>query len=199
MMAIKLSYETPRKKAARVVLERFDTPDRVTLVVHPEAWWLLPLAAVLVLGAIFFAALFGLEVLPQNDPRFNWDAMAVCASVGCILLLVKAWGVSRSRVVFEVWADRMYVIRVGPFSRPQQVWARSTLDDVVVRRSRPPDNEPPETCRLRVFSTYKGRKCRHDFLEGRRLELLRELANALRAELGWAAQDRETEVVDDRN
>ena len=38
----------------------------------------------------------------------------------------------------------------------------------------------------------------HPHLFDRALELLRELADALRAELGWAAQDRETEVVDDR-
>jgi hypothetical protein len=51
---------------------------------------------------------------------------------------------------------------------------------------------------IQILSTYKKRKYHHEFLSGREVQLLREIVNALRVELGWLPQDPKTEREKDK-
>jgi hypothetical protein len=194
-MAKMLSYETPTDLRPGLV-ERFDAPGKVTLIVHPHAPWYWTGGAALIfinaVSALVSIAMVGAGALM---PAWVFSTCVLVCGVGGFLAL---WNKARTRVVFELLADRLYVARVGPLARWQQVWARETLEDIAVWkiRERKELDDPIVTWRydMRISSKYRGRGYVHTVLANREAEFLRAVANELRLELGWAGQEAGKEI-----
>src|SRR5205823_5091835 len=85
---------------------------------------------VIAVSALVSMAMVGAGALM---PTWVFSTVVLGAGVGGFLLL---WNKARTRIVFELLADRLYLARVGPLSRRQQVWARETLEDIAVWKIR---------------------------------------------------------------
>ena len=194
-MAKLLSYETPTDLRPGLV-ERFDAPGKMTLIVHPYAPWFWGGGVVLIF-VITVSALVFLAAVGSQAPLEVWviSAFVLVACVGGFLML---WNNARTRTVFELLSDRLYLVRVGPLARSQQVWARQTLEDIAVWkiRERKEVDDPTETWRyeMRISSKYRGRGYLHTVVANRDSEFLRAVANELRLELGWAEQEAGKEL-----
>lgn len=203
-MAFKLSYQTRREQEQPAPLEQYKTAQRMMLVVDLDSTWFPGAATFLLITAVGFALLSAPDVSVIGISRPPWRVLCIMCSVVCALGLLRAWDASRRRMSFEIARKGLYVSRFGPLHRSTQFWARSTVDDIRVNEKRDgtvdDGNVAPErwiAC-IQIISTYKKRKYNHEFLSGREVELLREMVNALRMELGWLPQDPTTEREKDK-
>ncbi len=176
------------------------------LVVDLDSTWFPAAAAFLLIGAIGFALMSAPDVSVIGISRPPWRVFCIICSVVFALGLLKAWDASRRRMSFELRQKGLYISRFGPFHRSTQFWARSTLEDIRVNERRTSEHldetsTAPETWNscIQIKSTYKKRKYHHEFLSGREVEVLREIVNALRVELGWLPQDPKTEREKDQS
>jgi hypothetical protein len=127
-------------------------------------------------------------------------AYAFFGSALGLVTFLAMWNSARTRVVFELLADRLYVAKVGPLTRSQQLWARNTVTGLAVhkfRNARDAQNTSPEwRYEIRIYSTYRGRNYLHLFLRDRDMGLLRAVANELRLEFGWPPREAGDETED---
>ena len=195
-MANTLSYETPTDLQPGLI-ERFDAPGRMTLIVHPNLPGFLTKAVILI-GAVIFSALVFAGTIGSDVTAT--PAYAFFASVIGVVGFLVLWNSARTRVVFELRTDRLYATKVGPLARSQQLWARNTVSGIAVhkfRDSRDAQSTDPEwRYEIRVYSTYRGRNYLHLFLRDRDVGLLRAVANELRLEFGWPPREAGEETED---
>jgi hypothetical protein len=194
-MAKLLSYETPTDLRPGLV-ERFDAPGKMTLIVHPHApWFWAGGAALIFINAV--SALVSMAMVGAGALMHAWvfSVVVLAAGVGGFLAL---WNRARTRVVFELLADRLYVARVGPLARSQQLWARHTLEGISVYKVREQRERDARNVTwrydMRIASNYRGRGYLHTVLVNRDANFLRSVANELRIDLGWAAQEAGEEI-----
>jgi hypothetical protein len=172
------------------LVERFDAPGKMTLIVHPHAPWFWVAGAVLIFVSAVSALVF-LAAVGSGAPMAVW-MISTFVLVACAGGFLALWNKARTRTVFELLPDRLYVARVGPLARWQQVWVRETLKNIAVYRDqdRYEQNDLPEKWHygIRICSKYRGRYYLHNVLPNREPEFLRGVVNELRMELGWSAQ-----------
>jgi hypothetical protein len=194
-MAKLLSYETPTDLRPGMV-DRFDAPGKVTLIVHPHAPWFGAGGGVLLFVNVV-SALVSIAMIGAGALMSAW-VFSVCILVMGVGGFLVLWNRARTRVVFELLKDRLYVARVGPLARSQQLWARETMKNIAVYKVQEPteQSDPPVTWRydIRIWSNYRGRHYLHRVLANRSAEFLRGVANELRLELGWAEQEAGKEI-----
>jgi hypothetical protein len=157
-MAKMLSYQTPTDLRPGLV-ERFDAPGKMTLIVHPHAPWFWAGGAALIF-VIAVSALVFLAAVGSGAPMAVW-VISTFVLVACAGGFLALWNKARTRIVFELLADRLYVARVGPLARSQQVWARHTLEDIAVYKAREQKELDDSTVTwrydMRISSKYRGR------------------------------------------
>jgi hypothetical protein len=194
-MAKMLSYQTPTDLRPGLV-ERFDAPGKMTLIVHPHAPWFWAGGAALIF-VIAVSALVFLAAVGSGAPMAVW-VISTFVLVACAGGFLALWNRARTRIVFELLADRLYVARAGPLARSQQVWARHTLEDIAVYKAREQKELDDSTVTwrydMRISSKYRGRGYLHTVLVNRDAAFLRGVANELRIELGWAEQEPGKEI-----
>jgi hypothetical protein len=200
-MASTLSYEMPSNRRPSLV-ERFDAPGQMTLIVHPSPRF--SIACTVMIGIVVISTLC--FIAPIFDPEMLGPKMAnVIAFSFAVFILgvvgfLVAWNAARTRITFQLFADRLYVVKVGPLARSQQLWARDTVTEIAVYKFHDPadPDDPPLAWhyQMRLRSTYRGRNYVHIFLSDREGELLRTVANELRHEFGWPPQQPGDELED---
>jgi len=185
----KLSYAIPKSIAERKVLRRIDSANQIMLVIRPEFPGFWSRVTALSIGAVLFLLVAALSISLGGMALTVIGCLSLIGFAVTVMGLLMAWNRSRMRVIFELQREHLCVRKMAPISRSRKVFARTILADLVVHERGSDRGGDNETYCLRLYLTWNQETYHYDFLHGQPLDLLRNVVDILRLELGWPGED----------